>query len=180
MASLILALVGPDRPGLVSGLSEQVASRGGSWLESRMAHLAGQFAGVVRVGIAEAEVDALTTALGRMEQEGFRVMVQAGADDARAAHDTGLHLELVGQDRPGIIRDITQILANRRVNIEELTTDVVSGSFSGELLFRADARLRAPATLNLEDVRRDLEHIGNELMVDIKVTGASTDALTGA
>ena len=53
MASLILTVVGPDRPGLVRAIAEAVAARGGSWLESRMARLAGQFAGIVLVEAPE-------------------------------------------------------------------------------------------------------------------------------
>jgi glycine cleavage system regulatory protein len=170
MVSLILALVGPDRPGLVSRLSEQVAQHGGSWLGSRMAHLAGQFAGIVQVGIPEAEQSAFTAALSQLESDGFRLLVQSGGTEEPAEHRIALHLELIGHDRPGIIRDITQILANRGVNIEDLTSDVVSGSFSGEVLFRAEARLFGPVDLTVEEIRRDLERIGNELMVDIKVT----------
>jgi glycine cleavage system regulatory protein len=138
-----------------------------------MAHLAGQFAGIVQVGVPEAELNAFAAALDRLESDGFRLLVQSGGTTEPAEHHTALHLELIGHDRPGIIRDITQILANHGVNIEELTTDVISGSFSGEVLFRAEARLFAPAALTVEGIRGDLERIGNELMVDIKVTESS-------
>ncbi len=47
MADLVLTLIGPDRPGLVEAVAEPIAAHGGNWLESRMAHLAGQFAGIV-------------------------------------------------------------------------------------------------------------------------------------
>ena len=170
MASLILTVVGPDRPGLVRALSEAVAARGGSWLESRMARMAGQFAGIVRVTLPERSAAALDGVLARLEAEGFRVAVLPGAAAVEDARDGVFALELIGQDRPGIVRDISQALARRSVNIEELTTDVISGSFSGEALFRATARLRAPARVALEDIREELERLGNEMMVDIRVT----------
>ena len=172
MPSVVVTLVGPDRPGLVNSLSEHVAACGGNWLESRMAHLAGQFAGIVLVTMPEPGTTALAGALAKLETEGFRVVVKEGAAAAgavpRPATDTLLHLEVVAQDRPGIIRDITAILARRGVNIEELSTHVLSGSFSGEVLFRAEARLRAPADTTIEALRTDVEHLGNELMVDIR------------
>jgi glycine cleavage system regulatory protein len=169
MRSLILTLVGPDRKGLVSGLAEQVAAAGGSWLESRMARMAGQFAGIVRVSLPEGGVETLHRTLARLEAEGFRVALLPGGVEDASAEGT-FALELIGQDRPGIVRDISQALARRSVNIEELTTDVISGSFSGEALFRATARLRAPARVALEDIREELERLGNEMMVDIRVT----------
>jgi len=98
----------------------------------------------------------------------LRVTVQPGETEPPPPRQTILHLEVVGHDRPGIVRDFTQALWNCGVNIEELTTDVLSGSFSGEALFRAEARLRASSFEVAGQVRNALEHLGNELMVDIK------------
>lgn len=165
MASLILTVVGPDRPGLVRALSGAVAARGGSWLESRMARLAGQFAGIVLVEAPESLLDDLAA----LEAHGLRVAGQSATSGAAdAAAQPRLALEVVGNDRPGIVRDVAQILAGSEVNIEELTTGVASGSFSGETLFRATALLRAPNTAAVDAVRAGLERLGNELMVDIQ------------
>jgi glycine cleavage system regulatory protein len=169
MASLVVTLVGPDRPGLVSALSVAVTQAGGSWQESRMAQLAGQFAGIVLVSLPADATAGLTAAVARLEAEGFQVAVRGGGE-APAGGDTVLHLDAVGQDRPGIVRDIAEILARRGVNIEELTTHVLSGSFSGEIMFRATARLRVPAALTAADISGDLHHLSHELMVDITAT----------
>jgi glycine cleavage system regulatory protein len=165
MASLILTVVGPDRPGLVRALAGAVAARGGSWLESRMARLAGQFAGIVLV---EAP-DSLAEDLHTLESEGLRITVQSATTGAPIpSASPRLALEVVGNDRPGIVRDISQVLAASLVNIEELATHVVSGSFSGETLFRVTAFLRAPDAAAVDAVRAGLEQLGNELMVDIQ------------
>jgi len=166
MASLILTVVGPDRPGLVRALSEAVAAHGGSWLESRMARLAGQFAGIVLVDAPATLSDDLRV----LERQGLRIVVQSGEAGAPsvAAAQPRLALEVVGNDRPGIVRDVARVLADSGVNIEELTTGVASGSFSGGTLFRATALLRAPNAAAVEAVRDGLERLGNELMVDIQ------------
>jgi glycine cleavage system regulatory protein len=167
MASLILTVIGPDRPGLVRALAQSVAAHGGSWLESRMACLGGQFAGIVLV---EAP-DALLEDLHALENQGLRIIVQpASAAETPVAARTGEHLtvEVVGNDRPGIVRDVARVLADHGVNIEELTTGVVSGSFSGETLFRATALVRAPDAASVAAIRAGLEFLGNEMMVDIQ------------
>jgi glycine cleavage system regulatory protein len=166
MASLILTIVGPDRPGLVSFLSHAVAARGGSWLESRMSRLAGQFAGIVLVDAPEALLEDLPA----LERGGLHVTGRVVASSAAAATSAGerLVLEVVGNDRPGIVRDVTRILAESAVNIEELTTGVEAGSFSGGMLFRATALLRAPDAASVSAVQAGLETLGNELMVDIR------------
>jgi glycine cleavage system regulatory protein len=164
MASLILTVIGPDRPGLVRALSEAVAARGGSWLESRMARLAGQFAGIVLVDAPESLRDDLRA----LEGQGLRIVVQNGEAGPAVAAEPKLALEVVGNDRPGIVRDIARILAESGVNIEELTTGVASGSFSGEKLFRVTALVRAPDEAAMDAARAGLEQLGNELMVDIQ------------
>ncbi|MFL5252728.1 MAG: glycine cleavage system protein R [Rhodopila sp.] len=164
MASLILTVLGPDRPGVVSALSQAVAARGGSWLESRMSRLAGQFAGIVLVEAPEA----LLQDLPALEHDGFRIVGQLAGAVPDAPAGELLALEVVGNDRPGIVRDVTSILAGGGVNIEEFTTNIEAGSFTGGTLFRATARLRAPDVAAVDAVRASLEELGNELMVDIR------------
>lgn len=166
-ASLILTIVGPDRPGLVNLISDKVAALGGNWLESRMANLAGQFAGIVHVHVAPAKVEALLVALRELEAHGLRIVVTRGTDRAGEAHGRKMRLEVVGQDRPGVVRDISHALASRGVSIEELVTDFVSGSMSGESLVRASARLLVPAQLGTSELREALEALANDLMVDL-------------
>jgi glycine cleavage system regulatory protein len=165
MASLILTIIGPDRPGLVRALSEAIAARGGSWLESRMARLAGQFAGIVMVEAPES----LVADLPALEHEGLRIAAtHAGAAEMSAVTGLRLLLEVVGNDRPGIVHDITQILAMRGVNIEELTTQIESTPFSGDPLFRATITLRAPSEETAKTLSAGLERLSNEMMVDIQ------------
>jgi len=164
--SLILTIVGPDRPGLVNLISEQVTSHGGNWLESRMANLAGQFAGIVHVHVPESTTEALIAGLRQLERQGLQIVVTRGVE-AVAAQGRRMKLELIGQDRPGIVREISHALANRGVSIEELVTDFVSGSMSGESLVRGSARLRVPMQLSTVQLREALEALANDLMVDV-------------
>ena len=169
MTSLVLTLIGPDRPGLVEALSEAIADHGANWLESRMSRLDGWFAGLLRVSIPDAHVADLTRALDALGSHGLRVTVQAAEPVPSAAETRALQLELIGQDRPGIIRQLSHVLAERRVNVDELDTNVTSAPMSGEPLFRARASLRVPSSVPLEELRETLEKIANELMVDLSL-----------
>ena len=136
-----------------------------------MARLAGQFAGIVLVRIGDDQVAPLADACEALRADGMQVLLHSVASGpAPPDRDPALMLDLVCQDLPGIIRDVTRVLAGSGVNIEELTTHILSGSFSGETLFRAEARLRVPAAIGTDGLRRDLERLGNDMMVDFKLT----------
>lgn len=163
---LVLTVIGRDRPGLVSAVSETIAAGGGNWLDARMASLSGQFAGMLLVAIAPEKADALVKSMRQLETEGLRLIIER-SDEQTAVAGRSLRLELVGLDRPGIIRDISHVLASQNVNIAELESERVSGSFSGESMFKAKARLTLPDGLLVEELRRSLEALAHELMVDL-------------
>ena len=165
--SLVLTVIGPDRPGLVELLAQIVASHGGNWLESRMAHLEGQFAGLLRVQLPGTGVEELRNALLDLEDDGVRVVLSESAAAAGASTAPRVSLELIGQDRPGIVREISAALAVRGINVEEFESRCTSAPMSGEALFHARAQLRVPDGQTLEEVRATLEKIANELMVDV-------------
>ncbi|HEY4037482.1 MAG TPA: ACT domain-containing protein [Burkholderiaceae bacterium] len=166
-ASLILTIVGADRPGLVNLISDRVTAFGGNWLESRMANLAGQFAGIVHLHVPESNAEPLIVAFRELEAQGLRIVVTRFTERSEGGAGRRMKLELIGQDRPGIVRDISHALASRGVSIEELVTDGVSGSMSGESLVRAYAQLRVPADLATTQLRAALEALANDLMVDL-------------
>ena len=162
--SLVVTLIGTDRPGIVARLAKAAADSGASWQESKMARLAGKFAGVVRFEVPHDALGALERAITELDAEGLKLTVERGA--AQGEHH-GVSIDLVGLDRPGIVRDVSAALAKHRVNIDELDTEVKSASMSGEPLFHARIHLRLPLDVNLEALRRDLEAIADELMVDL-------------
>lgn len=171
--SLVLTVIGDDRPRIVEALAEQVLAAGANWEESRMSRLAGKFAGLLRVSVdADRAAD---LARGLTALQGGLTVVAEETDDAPATAGRTVRLELVGHDRPGIIRDISRALASQRINIEELETAVTSAPMTGELLFQARAFVRLPASVTVESLRRQLEALAGELMVDLDVEHVDID-----
>jgi glycine cleavage system regulatory protein len=163
--SLVLTIIGEDRPGIVEQVSDQVLAAGGNWEESRMARLAGRFAGILRVSVEAGRADDLTARL-KTFNPGLSVVVERSGEPAERAFRT-LRIELLGNDHPGIVRDISRVLAQQQINIEELETDVTSAPMTGETLFRARANLRIPPSVTLPSLRTRLEALAGELMVDL-------------
>ena len=166
--TLVMTIMAADRPGLVDRIAGCVADHGGNWLESRMSHLGGRFAGIARVEVETDKLTGLRRALHGLEADGVRIMVESGAGEP-AVGGVAATLELVGNDRPGILRTVTGLLAARGVNVEDLSSECVAAPMGGGDLFQARARVMLPAGVRWEDVRADLEKIGTDLMVDLKL-----------
>jgi glycine cleavage system regulatory protein len=164
-ATLVMTVIGPDRTGLVESVARLVAEHGGNWLESRMCRLGGEFAGIVRVVVPKTQRQALEAALGKLA--GLTIVVHGDELVHSAAEAVLASLEVVGQDRPGIVREITRALSAKGINVEELTTECVSAPMSGEALFQARAKILVPANVMLDKLRQTLESILSGLTVEI-------------
>lgn len=171
MATLILSVVGSDRPGLTQALANAVLSAGGNWLESHLSRLGGLYVGSVLVELDTARVDELDAAVRAVDGQGLEVRIAPTVEDAVAAGD-GIRLSLVGQDRPGIVHLVTDVLSGLQVNIEAFDTRISAEPHSGAPLFHLEARLRLPPDLPTQRVQAALEQISAEIMVDITLSAA--------
>src|ERR1044071_4662308 len=178
--ALVLTVIWRDRPGLVGARAALVAAQGGNWLESRMSRLGGHFAGILRVQVAADKEAALTGSLKELEREGLTVVVHSDRAEREASATSLALLEVVGQDRPGIVHQISHALASHAVNVEELDSGCSSAAMSGESLFRARARLRIPETCNLARLRQELEKIAGDLIVDLTLTEVPAEPVTAS
>src|SRR5262245_36362038 len=167
MADIVITVIGRDRPGLVEAITAAVARHGGNWLEGRMAHLAGHFAGLVRIEVAQEKVSELREALAGLESGGLHVLTEAGREeDARPSR--AMDVELLALARPGLLHEVSHLLATRRVNIEELETEVYSAPMTGDRMFRAQARVSVPADVDEHELRTSFERLARDSRVDIR------------
>ena len=170
--TFVLTFIADDRPGLVDRLSQAVIKAGGNWLESRLAHLSGKFAGIARIEIPDDRVMTFKDALAALETEGFRLTIEETTVVALPGA-IALTIDLVGQDQPGIVHQISRCLAERGLSVEEMETDIREAPMGGGTLFYAKVGVRGPANLDQEDLRQALERLSAALMIDIKLHEAS-------
>jgi glycine cleavage system regulatory protein len=166
--SLVLTVIGADRPGLVELVADTARAHQANWEESRMARLGKRFAGIVLLTVDDARVDALAAGLRGLEARGLTIVVE---HDRAAEPGKGrkLRLDLVGPDRPGIVRELSTVLAASEINVEDLHTQVVSAPMSGEPMFKLVAQLRAPETLSLGALQTSLRELAQDLVCDVSV-----------
>jgi glycine cleavage system regulatory protein len=163
---LVMTVIGQDRPGLVDAVARLVVEHGGNWLESRMCQLGGEFAGILRVSVPAEQEAALGRALEQLKAQGLTVVARASREPQAPEPRRLARFEIVGQDRPGIVHNISSALASQGVNVEELNTECVSAPMSGETLFKAEAKVHVPASCDMARLRADLEKIASDLLVD--------------
>ena len=163
---LIMTVLGSDRPGLVNSLADTVARHGGNWLESRMARLAGQFAGIVRIECPTDSIDGLMHELQAPGTSGLTVQAVREAVEAPVKRRT-LVVDVVGNDRPGIVRELASAIANAGGNVEELTTGLESAPMSGHPMFRAHGVISIPENSDTDTLTRAIESLGGDLTVDV-------------
>ena len=167
--SLVVTLIGPDKPGLVEIVSGTLTEHRASWQESSMSRLAGKFAGIMIASVDSTRADNLLNALQQLDTQGLKVIAEVDNTSESERQGKPLCLELIGHDKPGIVRDISRALAKHNVSVDHLETEVVSGSMSAEMLFKASADLMAPADTDLDELQEGLEAIASDLMVDISL-----------
>jgi len=169
---MVLTVMASDRPGIVELLADIVASSDGNWVDSAMSRLGGEFAGILRIEIEESKAEGLENALAALGEDGIAISVrkssQAGELPA-PSKGRKAYFEVVGQDHKGIVRDVSKVLADNKVNVDELRTHVFEGSMTGEHMFSAEADIVLPEGLEMEQLCEQLEDLASDLMVDVKM-----------
>lgn len=164
----VLSFSAIDKPGIVELLSNTISKSGGNWLESAMSHLAGRFVGIVVIDVSAEQASALKEALNGLTAQGLFISIETiNSEDSGSEVLRSIEIELTGHDRPGIVSEISTVLAKHGANVEDLTTELVSGSMSAELLFKADIHASIGQETDIDDLQEAIESIADDLMVDI-------------
>ncbi len=164
---LVLTIIADDVPGVVERVAEAVKDHGGNWLESNMSHLAGKFAGILLVDVTAEDQPRLLEALAALRDGGIRVIAEASEGGEESERPRTLALSIVANDRPGIVEEISAVLAKNGVNVEELETTCERAPMSAMALFKLTARIRLPEGLGREELRLRLEELSGDLMLEL-------------
>lgn len=165
--AFVLTVIGDDRVGLVEALADTVSTHGGNWEHSQMAELAGKFAGIVVVTVPADRATDLTGAL--LALDGLLEVSAHPSTDAAADQRSWrlLTLDLIGNDQPGIVHEVSAVLSRHGLSIETITTATRDAPMAGGMIFEAHVVARVPPSSDPAAVRADLEELATELMVDI-------------
>lgn len=174
-SAILITVSGPDQPGMVNALAEAVAGQQGNWLESRMANLGGQFAGIIRVEVEQSRQEALLAAVQALDSSALQVSLKAVEDVGTAPAGREVELELLGQDHPGIVRDISRMLSEAGVSVQAFDSWLEDASMAGGVLFHATAQLILPEGLTTGQLHDRMQTLSDSLMVDIHLSEQESD-----
>ena len=168
---LVVNIIGPDKRGIVSNITEAVYDHHASIEESRMTRLGGEFAIIMLVSVPADQQETCCLALHEFEAQGLTV----------TSHETNLsrpekfqgfvpyEVSVWGADHSGIVHAVAEYLTDQNIQVEDVETHVTKAPITGTPLFSMNAVVQAPPELTLPELREKLEDVGDELGVDIDV-----------
>ena len=171
MTTLVLTVVGDDRQGLVAAVADVVTAHSGNWENSQLAELAGAFAGIIEVSVAAGRVDELRTALAELDGLLTIATHTGDASTTDAAAPRSFAFRVLGNDHPGIVREVSSTLSAHGLSIERMTTETRDAAMSGGRLFEATIAAKVPASVRIDEVRAALEQLAAEIQVDVSLEG---------
>ena len=171
---LLVTVTSPDRPGVIERITDIILAFSGNWEESRMAHLGGDFAGIVMVSVPQEKAQALAEALKALADDEMTVLAKFTQPPAMATQQARslYELRLVGADHEGILHSVSRYLASQRINVETMETGVVPAPMSASPLFQMHAQIAIPPDFTHSELEANLKRIAEELGVDIDLTPA--------
>ena len=164
---IVLTIIADDQPGIIETVSRVLTKHDGNWTQSSMSSLAGHFAGILLASVPDDKTEACLAELHGLESRGLRITANVSGEEAGTRKTSEYTLELVGNDHPGIVHDITRILASHKASVINLETSVEAASMGGGELFKARAQILVPESSDIFALESELEDIANDLMVDI-------------
>ena len=168
----VLTAVSPDRAGIVEEIAAIINKHDGNWVKSSMSRLGGQFAGIVQFTTSSAtQVDQLKADLQALSKSDITLQLveMDGSEATPEPNGERALLEVTGIDHKGIVAEITQLLRENQVTIDEFETDIFTASMAGEAMFTAKAEIRLPEGLTFNKLREATEAIADDIMVDINL-----------
>lgn len=177
---IIVNAVGPDRVGIVSGLTKLVVDKGGNVGESQASKLGSHFGLMMLVSVPKASSSELQNAVKGIEGMSTTCFV---TDDPHAVSSPGTgysgHFTLSGADNPGIVHKVTQVLVKYNLSIDEMKTFEESAPHGGTTLFFMSGVATSPAPLangfDPNAIREELEELGDEMNCEIDLEDMQDD-----
>ncbi|BAN03103.1 glycine cleavage system protein R [Ilumatobacter coccineus] len=175
MIELVLTIIGRDRAGVVASLADVVRFHDANWKRSELAEIAGTFAGVVVVEVGDDRVDELLANLLILRDQGLHVTAQQVEAPTSAPDAEEVRLRLTGDDRPGVVHEISSAISERGISISRLGTVTDLPGSNGGKRFEITVQLSIPVGTDLDAVLDAISELAVSLDVALDVEDLTGD-----
>jgi glycine cleavage system regulatory protein len=161
----IATVLGAVTPGVIKALAEETRQAGGEWITSKVIKVDHHFAALLKVAIEDDMSQPLKVQFERQFPK-LTFLFEA-SNAAPLSNVRELHLNVDCKDRPGLTREIVDVLVNLDLGIEHMEFNRVHVSTIGQTVFTSKLTVLLPNEVSNESVVELLEGISNDLRVSI-------------
>lgn len=174
MIELVLTIIGRDRAGVVAELADVVRFHEANWKRSELAEISGTFAGVVVVDVDDDQADELLTNLLILRSRGLHITAEQIEVPIEGPEGQQVRLRFTGDDRPGIVHQISTTISEFGISISRLGTALDT---SGDVdQFEITTQLVVPSDVDLDAVLDAITSLTESLGIDLHVEDLTGDA----
>lgn len=164
---LILNLIGPDQPGLVSRVTRVVVDTGCNLEASRITVMGGYCCLALSASGNWKTLGTLETRLERLQAElDVVVVLRRGPLENRTEAAMPYAVDAVALDAPGLLNALADFFTSRSVNLRDVQTRVYIATQTGARMFAANMVVDIPAGQHLASLRGEFMEFCDELNVD--------------
>lgn len=173
MPTVVVAALGPDRPGIIAGITAVLLREHGNLEDSAMTILHNQFTMTMVVSTPSTADDVYADLAPVALDLGLLISVREvteGLDSAGEPFVVRVH----GADRPGLVHDVTGLLAAHGINVTDLATRLVGDAAPTYVMHVA---CDVPPEVNIDAVRTELAALATRLEIHATLQPAESDEL---
>jgi glycine cleavage system transcriptional repressor len=164
---LVISALGEDRPGIVNQISRVVLEQGCNIEDSRMTVLGGEFAAMLLVEGKWNMLAKIENALPELERQlGMTIISKRTSERATGRNLLPYAVDVVAMDHPGIVNNLAGFFADRRINIEDLSTTTYAAAHTGTPMFAVHMTVGIPSDMHIAGLREEFMDYCDSLNLD--------------
>lgn len=160
---IMVTINGSNQVDLVKILSEKTHNLDGQWLKSKISHIDDYFAGLIKIEISSDNVKNL---IAEFKALGIKVEVTP-LEPGSQGPTTYLDLNIDAKDRPGLVGQISQVLSDHSIKIENMESHRLGGADIGGAIFTCQFKIAVSESFNKELLISSLQEIAADLVIDL-------------
>ncbi|MCP5077125.1 MAG: hypothetical protein GY951_03600 [Psychromonas sp.] len=160
---IMVTVSGSNQVDLIKVLSDKTHALSGKWLNSKISHIDSYVAGLIKIEIDANNAEQLITDFKTL---GINV---ESVDLGTVTHEKATPLDLCidGKDRPGLVRNITQVLSDNSIKVENMECNRLGVPAIGGTLFTSHFKIIVDEQFNKNSLVSSLQEIADDLIIDL-------------